>query len=105
MKHVTPLVILLLTFGCNSRVNKQDNPLFYNMALQDSLMLYISQVDVIMNPYHAPTIMDISIRLEEDIANAQLDTFVTINAVYEILQAPIIIDTTTGQSFEIKQDL
>ena len=95
MKHLIIFILFpLLVSECNRVDSSEESPLFYNTALQDSLILYISQVKEIRNPYNAPTIMDISIRIEEDSLYNQLDTIVSISAVYGLLMGPIVIDET-----------
>lgn len=88
------MLVFFLTFGCGSSQINNSGPLFLNMALQDSLVHYISQVPEIENPYHAPTIMDICIKLNENDERSRRDTIVSISAVYEILQGPVRIDTS-----------
>ncbi len=101
MKHLIIFILFpLLVSECNRVDSSEESPLFYNTALQDSLILYISQVKEIRNPYNAPTIMDISIRIEEDSLYNQLDTIVSISAVYGLLMGPIVIDETNARSYD-----
>lgn len=91
---ITYILLFFLTISCRSGQITSSGPLFSNMALQDSLVLYISQVPEIENPYHAPTIMDICIKLSENCERSKSDTIVSVSAVYEILQGPIRTDTS-----------
>lgn len=56
------LLILFLTASCS----QQYTPLFRTSSLQDSLEDFISCVDSIPNPYHAPTVINVIIGLDPD---------------------------------------
>lgn len=82
----------LLSFLLSCEPSGSHASLFFNDALQDSLELYISQVDNINNPYQAPTIMDIWINVEDGNNGKELDTLVCISAVYQIGGPPGHVD-------------
>lgn len=80
------LFCILLLLTCKHE--KANLSLFYNKALEDSLELYISQSREIINPYGAPTIMDIWINVQDCCAETTKDTIVYISPSYMISGPP-----------------
>lgn len=76
--------------------HKPSVPLFYNKALEDSLEHYIFQAGEIKNPYNAPTIIDIWIKVEDMETELIQDTLVFIAASYEIGGPPAFQESVDG---------
>ena len=70
------LFVLLITSSCS----QYHTPLFRSSSRQDSLELFISCIDSIPNPYHAPTIININIGLNPD-----NDTIISFTAHYGLV--------------------
>ena len=70
------LLVLFITTSCS----QHHIPLFRTSSIQDSLELFISSIDSIPNPYHAPTIFNVNIGLDPD-----NDTIVSFTAHYGLV--------------------
>ena len=88
MKNNSYLLLFLSLLTLSSCRDKKAQKLFYNQALQDSLELYISQIQDICNPYNAPTILDIWINITSDFSGTERDTIIAMSAVYRISGPP-----------------